>query len=192
MAGEALMNISAREACERLLSEAIRGHYLGQDELAVHVLAWSAFSVARDLVRHDYPERDQTARFLTKDPKLRKVFWDGVRRLRNFLHHAGKDAPREIEVNSVGLLNDLLIKLAVYEYYTAMGRRNLLATLVFVHWTDASSEVDTSKLPDGAVADLERARSVGPGLEVARIVRDLATDAAFRANAERVTGLPYV
>src|SRR5215212_6877140 len=121
--GGETLKITSLGSCERLICEAIRAHYLHRDEVAVHVLASSAFYLARDLVRHDCPERDQTELILTRDPKRRTEFWDAIRKLYNFFRHAGKSSPREMEIHDIRELNEGLIKLAVYDYLAAGGRK---------------------------------------------------------------------
>ena len=53
-----LTRISKKEAVERLWIQAIKLHYNGGDEYAVHLLLMSAFRVCRDLVLKKNPEKD--------------------------------------------------------------------------------------------------------------------------------------
>ena len=92
----------------------------------------------------------------------------------NFFRHAGKSCPREMEIHDIRELNEGLIKLAVYDYLAAGGRKNVLISVVFaLHWLDVAPRVDASKVPADAIADVENVRALRAGIDLARLVREL-------------------
>lgn len=186
------MKVTTIEACERLLCEGIRGHYLGHDALAVHVVLSSAYNLARDLVRHDRPEHDHMELILTSDKQLRKKFWDAFRALYVFLHHAGKGSIREFDVVDLNTQNSWLLKLAAYEYYVAQGPSNILWSIVFAHFIMERIElIKMEDLPPEMREGLLRVSAFEPQ-DIPRLVRDVVLDVSFREQVAKAMGQRYV
>jgi hypothetical protein len=188
------MRVTTLEACERLLCEAIRGHYLGRDPLAVHLLASSAFNLARDVVRHDHPSLDPIEQVLLPDKVKRKVFWDAIRRVYNFLRHAGKGAAREIEIENLEERTESLLFHAGYDYSIAAGPSNVLVNLMMWDFTMRNSEIlDYANMPENLAIKVGELSAFTLGMDIGQAIRLLITDDSFRTKAlSGDSGLRYV
>ena len=97
-----------------------------------------------------------------------------------------------MEIHNIRELNEGLIKLAVYDYLAAGGRKNVLISVVFaLHWLDVAPRVDASKVPADAIADVETSEPCA-GIDLARLVRELEADPRFQADAATRMGIPYI
>jgi hypothetical protein len=115
------MTVTRIDAARRLIRFAIKGYINGEEELAVHLAAQSAFRVCRDLVKKDNPQRDLIA-LVIKEDKLACALSE-ITEVNNFLKHAERGAKGrdEIDVSHIADFNEMLILQAILYFEAASG-----------------------------------------------------------------------
>jgi len=109
------MQTNKIEAAQRVIDAAIRMLFSGEDPLAIHLLAMSAFRVLRDLSEKcgDVEAHRMFTSFIR--PGKEKKFWRKFNEKLNFLKHADKD-PHTIIGGFNERINDLILFVASTYY----------------------------------------------------------------------------
>ena len=108
-----LVQISKKEAVERLLAQAIKLHFDDGDNFATHLLLMSAFRVCRDLTVKHKLHRDLFNKFFK--PEEIKPALKSASTIVNYLKHADNDDPATLDV-PIRHMNEILISITITSY----------------------------------------------------------------------------